>query len=85
MRTHTIVTDIKGANILVDTNGTIKLADFGASQKLADIVSLTGGAFNTVAGSPYWMAPEVIQGQKYGRKADIWSLGAVVIEMMTGQ
>lgn len=78
--------DIKGANILVDTDGNVKLADFGASKQLADILSFNEG-FNTVVGSPYWMAPEVIQGgtgNTYGRKADIWSVGAVVIEMATG-
>lgn len=79
--------DIKGANILVDTDGNVKLADFGASKRLADILSMNDG-FKTVVGSPYWMAPEVIQGGPsggtYGRKADIWSVGAVVIEMATG-
>jgi serine/threonine protein kinase len=90
--THTR-TDIKGGNILVDSNGTVKLADFGASKKLADIVSFSEGC-KTVLGSPYWMAPEVIQqgygnegvsASSYGRKADIWSVGAVVIEMATGR
>eukprot|EP01122_Echinamoeba_exundans_P006011 TRINITY_DN1622_c0_g2_i1.p1 TRINITY_DN1622_c0_g2~~TRINITY_DN1622_c0_g2_i1.p1 ORF type:complete len:897 (+),score=163.59 TRINITY_DN1622_c0_g2_i1:170-2860(+) len=80
--------DIKGANILVDLNGHVKLADFGASKKLADIASFSEGC-KTVTGSPYWMAPEVIQqgygGASYGRKADIWSLGAVIIEMVTGK
>jgi serine/threonine protein kinase len=80
--------DIKGANILVDLNGHVKLADFGASKKLADIASFSEGC-KTVTGSPYWMAPEVIQqgygGASYGRKADIWSLGAVIIEMATGK
>lgn len=85
--------DIKGGNILVDSNGTVKLADFGASKKLADIVSFSEGC-KTVLGSPYWMAPEVIQqgygnegasASSYGRKADIWSVGAVVIEMATGR
>jgi serine/threonine protein kinase len=80
--------DIKGANLLVDLNGCVKLADFGASKQLADLRSYNEG-FKTVTGSPYWMAPEVIQGnaggRSYGRKADIWSLGAVVIEMATGK
>jgi len=80
--------DIKGANILVDIDGVIKLADFGASKKLASILSYSEG-FKSFTGTPYWMAPEVIQGNadggSYGRKADIWSLGAVVIEMATGK
>ena len=68
---------------MVDNDGTIKLADFGAAKQLADILSYV----NTVTGTPYWMAPEVIHGnvRSYGRKADIWSLGAVVIEMITGK
>ena len=73
---------------MVDLNGGVKLADFGASKRLVDMLSFNEG-FKTVTGSPYWMAPEVIQGSStggtYGRKADIWSLGAVVIEMATGK
>lgn len=80
--------DIKGANLLVDLSGCVKLADFGASKQLADLRSFSEGC-KTVTGSPYWMAPEVIQGnaggRSYGRKADIWSLGAVVVEMVTGK
>jgi len=77
--------DIKGANILVDHNGLVKLADFGASKKLHNAVSITGEGLKTITGTPYYMAPEVIQGNThYGRKADIWSVGAVVIEMATG-
>lgn len=78
--------DIKGANVLVDLNGTIKLADFGTSKRLNELLSYKEGC-KTFTGSPYWMAPEVIQGNSggsYGCKADIWSLGAVVIEMLTG-
>lgn len=80
--------DIKGANLLVGLYGGIKLADFGASKQLSDLRSYNEG-FKTVTGSPYWMAPEVIQGnaggRSYGRKADIWSLGAAVVEMATGK
>eukprot|EP00931_Biecheleriopsis_adriatica_P102612 TRINITY_DN77557_c0_g1_i1.p1 TRINITY_DN77557_c0_g1~~TRINITY_DN77557_c0_g1_i1.p1 ORF type:complete len:794 (+),score=158.31 TRINITY_DN77557_c0_g1_i1:117-2384(+) len=69
--------DIKGANILVGLDSTVKLSDFGASKK-------TGGTANhTLRGSVPWMAPEVMRQEGYGRKADIWSLGCVVIEMAT--
>ncbi|KAL6063740.1 STE/STE11 protein kinase, variant 1 [Balamuthia mandrillaris] len=76
--------DIKGANILVSNRGTLHLADFGASKKLKDMVSYGQGC-NTVTGTPYYMAPEVIVGKNYGRKADIWSVGAVLVEMATGR
>lgn len=71
--------DIKCANILVDTNGTVKLADFGLAKatKLNDVQSCKGTAF--------WMAPEVIKGSGYGLAADIWSLGCTVLEMLTSQ
>lgn len=72
--------DIKCANILVDTNGTVKLADFGLAKatKLNDVQSCKGTAF--------WMAPEVVKrSQGYGLAADIWSLGCTVLEMLTGQ
>lgn len=54
--------DIKGANLLVDLAGCVKLADFGtASKQLANLRNFSEG-YKTVTGSPYWMAPEVIQG-----------------------
>eukprot|EP00245_Coleochaete_scutata_P000241 TRINITY_DN1027_c0_g3_i1.p1 TRINITY_DN1027_c0_g3~~TRINITY_DN1027_c0_g3_i1.p1 ORF type:complete len:566 (-),score=103.26 TRINITY_DN1027_c0_g3_i1:1172-2767(-) len=74
--------DIKGGNVLVDRN-CIKLADFGASKALQD-PTMTENC-NSVRGSVFWMAPEVIQGQPYGRKADIWSVGCTVLEMLTAQ
>ncbi|KAK3242809.1 hypothetical protein CYMTET_47512 [Cymbomonas tetramitiformis] len=76
--------DIKGANLLVDNNGIVKLADFGASKKLADIVTMDSG-FKSMKGTPYWMAPEVIKQTGHGRPADIWSVGCTVIEMATGK
>ncbi|KAI4337761.1 hypothetical protein L6164_016137 [Bauhinia variegata] len=73
--------DIKCANILVDANGSVKLADFGLAKatKLNDIKSCRGTA--------YWMAPEVVRGKDrgYGLPADIWSLGCTVLEMLTRQ
>ncbi|KAL3845572.1 hypothetical protein ACJIZ3_002975 [Penstemon smallii] len=69
--------DIKCANILVDTNGLVKLADFGLAKatKLNDVKSCKGTAF--------WMAPEVVRSRGYGLPADIWSLGCTVLEMLT--
>eukprot|EP01127_Copromyxa_protea_P009468 TRINITY_DN2242_c0_g1_i1.p1 TRINITY_DN2242_c0_g1~~TRINITY_DN2242_c0_g1_i1.p1 ORF type:complete len:350 (-),score=30.98 TRINITY_DN2242_c0_g1_i1:156-1205(-) len=75
--------DIKGANILIDNKGVIKLTDFGASKSLESVTAHKG--FNSLRGTVYWMAPEVIRQSGYGRKADIWSLGCTVIEMITGR
>uniref|UniRef100_A0A4W3HJ45 Mitogen-activated protein kinase kinase kinase 2 n=1 Tax=Callorhinchus milii TaxID=7868 RepID=A0A4W3HJ45_CALMI len=74
--------DIKGANILRDSAGNVKLGDFGASRRLQTIC-LSGTSMKSVTGTPYWMSPEVISGEGYGRKADIWSVGCTVVEMLT--
>jgi len=77
--------DIKGDNILLDNEGTIKLADFGCSKKLDALCSKTHGC-NTMVGTPYWMAPEVITNEQgYGFKADIWSVGCTIVEMLTAK
>ncbi|KAL2259163.1 hypothetical protein VTK26DRAFT_7249 [Humicola hyalothermophila] len=80
--------DIKGANILVDNKGTIKISDFGISKKLEASNILNGANNNkhrpSLQGSVFWMAPEVVKQTSYTRKADIWSLGCLVVEMMTG-
>ena len=75
--------DIKGPNILVDSQGNVKLADFGASKQLKELTSYCEGC-ETRTGTPFWMAPEVVRGSKYGRKADIYSVGCVVYEMVSG-
>ncbi|CAL0313363.1 unnamed protein product [Lupinus luteus] len=76
---NTVHRDIKGANILVDPNGWIKLADFG----IAKHISAHSCPFS-FKGSPYWMAPEVIKNSVGCNLAvDIWSLGCTVLEMFT--
>ncbi|KAI9837477.1 MAG: hypothetical protein M1819_007125 [Sarea resinae] len=81
--------DIKGANVLVDNKGGIKISDFGISKRVEAsslLSSGAGGNANRVSlqGSVFWMAPEVVKQTSYTRKADIWSLGCLVVEMFTG-
>ena len=71
--------DIKAANILINSDGRCKLADFGVARGMG-----ASGAGTTI-GSPYWMAPEVLGTEKYNNSADIWSLGISAIEMVIGK
>eukprot|EP00281_Chroomonas_sp_CCMP1168_P029703 CAMPEP_0206251608 /NCGR_PEP_ID=MMETSP0047_2-20121206/22121_1 /ASSEMBLY_ACC=CAM_ASM_000192 /TAXON_ID=195065 /ORGANISM="Chroomonas mesostigmatica_cf, Strain CCMP1168" /LENGTH=327 /DNA_ID=CAMNT_0053677585 /DNA_START=33 /DNA_END=1013 /DNA_ORIENTATION=+ len=75
--------DIKGANILTTKEGHVKLADFGVALRLGDHVEGRGGA-DDVAGTPYWMAPEVIEMSPASTASDIWGVGATIIELLTG-
>ncbi|CAL0334213.1 unnamed protein product [Lupinus luteus] len=71
--------DIKGANILTTKEGLVKLADFGVATMLteADV------NIHSVVGTPYWMAPEVIEMSVVCAASDIWSVGCTVIELLT--
>ncbi|WVF69329.1 hypothetical protein IAT40_004105 [Kwoniella sp. CBS 6097] len=97
--------DIKGANILTNKDGSVKLADFGVSSRSTtqptlggrngsggsggSLGSINGGKGerddNEVVGSPYWMAPEVIEQSGASTASDIWSVGCVVVELLEGK
>lgn len=74
--------DIKGANILIDVNGEVKISDFGISKKLT-AANMDKRA--SLQGSVYWMAPEIVKQIATTEKADIWSVGCLVVEMFTGK
>ena len=71
--------DIKGANILTTKKGDVKLADFGVATRTTTLHE------SSVVGTPYWMAPEVIELAGATTASDIWSLGCTIIELLDGK
>ncbi|KAJ1825376.1 ATP binding, partial [Coemansia sp. RSA 2599] len=77
--------DIKGGNVLIDQDGSVKISDFGISKRVDEVVLASKKDRRaSLQGSVFWMAPEVVKDTKYTIKGDVWSLGCLVIEMITG-
>ena len=72
--------DIKLDNVLVNSQGFVKLTDFGITKQLDETIGLAG----TFVGTMNYMSPERMEGEKYSFEGDIWSLGIVIVELMTG-
>ena len=71
--------DIKPDNVLFDSWGRLKLADFGSADWFGDGRPLSG-----IVGTPYYVAPEVLSGRDYGEKVDVWSAGVILYLLLAG-
>lgn len=89
--------DIKGANVLVDHLGAVKISDFGVSKQTTSNIANSSAPESSTApsnshsrrasiqGSVFWMAPEVVRQSGQSIKSDIWSVGCLIVEMLTGE
>lgn len=75
--------DLKPANVLLTTDGLAKLADFGLARSLSDDLGLT--QFGQIVGTPRYMAPEQLHGERGDARADLFALGCIVYELLTGR
>ena len=71
--------DLKPSNILVNTQGRVKLCDFGVSVQLIDSIA------KTYIGTSAYMAPERLMGDTYRMRAEVWSLGVLLFELVSGR
>ncbi|MEK7276216.1 MAG: serine/threonine-protein kinase, partial [Chloroflexota bacterium] len=82
-RLNIVHRDIKPENVLMAEDGTPRLTDFGVARLVGDATRLTGTG--TQIGTPYYMSPEAWEGEQLDAQSDIWSLGIMLYEMLSGQ
>nr|BAB92092.1 serine/threonine protein kinase 2 homolog [Paramecium caudatum]BAC23148.1 serine/threonine protein kinase 2 homolog [Paramecium caudatum] len=70
--------DLKSMNILIKSDGQLKISDFGVAKVLRENQMAT-----TMAGSPFYLSPEISQGMEYSFSSDMWSLGCIIFELCT--
>ncbi|KAI3656364.1 hypothetical protein MP638_000774 [Amoeboaphelidium occidentale] len=73
--------DIKGGNVLVTEDKKCKISDFGVATLMDSVISKR----HSVQGSVFWMSPEMVKRTSCTTKVDVWSLGCLVLEMLTGE
>ena len=73
--------DLKPQNLLMSDCGDLKIGDFGFAKEFEEMDDLK----NTYCGSPLYMAPEILHYRKYNSKSDLWSVGIIIYEMITGK
>lgn len=79
-RNNFIHRDLKPQNLLINEKGIIKICDFGFAKYIEKDAMM-----DTLCGTPLYLAPEVLKFEKYNNKVDLWSIGAILFQMMTGQ
>lgn len=76
--------DLKPQNIMILKNANIKIMDFGISQHVEEVKAFNNGEENSVMGSVHYISPEQVKGSKIDLRSDIYALGIIMYEMLTG-